>query len=437
MSVSVISGLLDPILKEVWPEMSEMFYQKDQAMPLLEMIQSTNKIPFRGMTEGKYYKFPLITENGQNAAVGIGETDSLPYESQPVYDYVTGNNASHWQGIDISGFTMDMVDGGQASVTNVMSHLLQDSLTSFKKKKNWLLHQDGSQLQTGATNSTDTFTVLDASQLVNGMRFLYRHKSAGTLKAAVAGNTAAVPLMVSALNKTNKTFTAVTTTGATATVTTDASGDYGIYPHNGQGKGMYGLGAVCSAGNLSATYGATAYFMGKDATATGNEFWNPKEVDCNDVILDIQAHVQVLIDQIRADGLEFCRPQEDGVTWLVPTRWHNYRAISNAMRLDYRTTVDEKVLRSTYKTIEYEGAFFVPDNDAPVDELRFANLRWLRMFETVPLQWNNKSVEWLQGTSSADSRTNDTYKRWLYTRLNLFTVLRKVHGRIHDLLATA
>lgn len=449
MADTATTSTFDKWAKEVFPFGDDYWKQFNQATPALDLINSTNKVPFFGKHEGKYIVVPAMTAAGANDAVPFGEESGLSRASKETVDRLKYNVAMHNSSIKITGLAMDTMIGGDQSVQNELDFLMMQRPKSFNKQMNYYLHGTGSGLLANVVSvSGNTITVDDATQLPVDRDIIIRNKTTGGLSGS--GQTANYALTVTVQNTSTNVITVAREDGTAVTLTGQTSVD-AIYPYDSQGKAMNGFGIMCSTANPTDYGSSTAYFGTVDRAANpwwqGNGF-SALDSSGNTQAFDMFRDLQPAIDGIEKRAQEFLDAKsvtdnngnDFTVRWYAFTGRQNWRALGNQMKRDQRTdggSNSNVSLKGGWKGIDYEGCVFVVDNDAPPSKIRMMHFASIKRYDVRPVYWDDRTgAIWIRKTAS-DGRDADIFKAYMLYRGQMIAVQCLTHGEITGLSATA
>ena len=428
---------LTAISKEVFPEGDQYWVQIDRKTPALDLIESTDKIPFDGRTasDGRAWYFPVATSGHANPAVGSsGESAGLPSAGRMEMDRVVFNKASHWQALQISGEAIDTMIGGEYSIQDGLQLQMREQMPEARKEFNRLVHGDGSGLIASPTSFTaNTITMDSTAYLRVGTELSIIDLDDSTTQ--YPSTTTNAVLKVSSVDSS----TVVTVTdgdGGNPGLTVGSSTAYGLYRYNSQGRSINGFGIMCHDANPSNWGSATSYYGGINRS-TANAWWQAYRLNANSSTISVMNHIQPMIDTLRRRAGEYLRPGSDGVLWYGFTGYQNMRIIGNALKADQRTAPNYMTLKGGWKGVEYEGAVFVIDDDAPASRIRFVHPGSVRRYVNRPWFWDDRTGAIWKRATATDGRDADVFKAYMYTRQQLISVRSRTMGEIYGTTATS
>lgn len=434
INISALSALS----KEVFPFDDQIWTLYDRKTPALDLIDSGQAVPFDGRmsSDGKYWVFPVATDGHANPAVAVGEGAGLPEAGRTETTQVQFNVKSHFQRMKITGDVIDRMIGGQYSVQDGLMFQMKQQPLDARKEFNRLIHADGSGSigVPSAISGGNTITVADTSFLKVGTQFVIKHDTTGAL---YAGQTVGTALEVSSITN-STTFVATDENGAAISLTNNASlSGYTMYRYPGtQGGAINGFGIMVSDSNPTNWGSATAYYG--NVNRSTNSLWQGYRLNANSGTVSIQNHIQPFIDTVRRRSGEFIRPQGvDGITWYAFTGYQNCRTIGNALKADQRTAPNYMTLKGGWKGIEYEGAVFVQDDDAPPSRIRFVHPGSTRRFVVKPWFWDDRTGSIWSRATADDGREADAFRATTYTRQEYITIRCRTMGEIYGTTATS
>ena len=94
------------------------------------------------------------------------------------------------------------------------------------------------------------------------------------------------------------------------------------------------------------------------------------------------------------------------------------------------------MIRHRWPGIEYEGALFIVDNDAPTTAMRFLHWASVRRYVLRNWFWDNRTGSIWERINASDGRDTEIFKALMYTRQQLITVRNNTHGEIYGTAAT-
>lgn len=426
---------LSAISKEVFPEGDQYWVQIDRKTPGLDLVESTQKIPFDGSasSDGRYWKFPVATQGHANPAVGSsGETAGLPAAGRMELDSVYFNKASHWQALQITGEAIDTMIGGQASIQDGLQLQMREQMPEARKEMNAVIHGDGSGAVAVPSDVTgSTITVDSTSRLRVGTELAMLGDTSGT---AYTGSPSNKALKVATI-PTSTTITVTDQDGTAVSLTAGAVSNYTLYRYSSQGRSINGFGIMCSDANPTNWGSASSYYGGINRSS--NDWWKAYRLNANSGTISVMNHIQPMIDRLRRNAGEYLRPGADGVLWYAFTGYQNSRIIGNALKADQRTAPNYMTLKGGWKGLEYEGAVFVIDDDAPPSKIRFVHPGSVRRYVNRPWFWDDRTGAIWKRTTATDGRDADVFKAYMYTRQQLISIRCKTMGEIYGTTATS
>src|SRR5262245_55144360 len=141
---TVIASSLDAISLERYPGGSPYWSQINQKAEALDLIESTNVIPFMGnISDGRFLAFPVRKSGSQNAAVGAGELSGEPTPGRQATAQLRTNVATHWETLELTGLVMDTIDGGDALTIDALTLEMREQQSDARSEMNWIMHQTG------------------------------------------------------------------------------------------------------------------------------------------------------------------------------------------------------------------------------------------------------------------------------------------------------
>lgn len=426
---------LSALSKEWFPEGDQYFVQIDRKAPALDLVESTNKIPFDGSvsSDGRYWRIPVATSGHANPAVASsGETSGLPEAGRMELDYLTFNKASHWQAMQITGEAIDTMIGGQASIQDGLQMQMREQMPEARKELNAVLHGDGSgAIAVPSSISGSTVTCDSTSRLKVGTHIAILGDTTGT---AYTGSPSNLAIEVATIPS-STTFTVTDENGTAISLTAGAIANHTIYRYSSQGRSINGFGIMVSDANPTNWGSSTSYYGGVNRSS--NSWWNGYRLNANSGTISIHNHIQPMIDQLRRNAGDYLRAGPDGVLWYCFTGYQNVRTLGNALKADQRTAPNYLTLKGGWKGIEYEGAVFVIDDDAPPSKIRFVHPGSVRRYVVRPWFWDDREGSIWSRVSATDGRDSDVFKAYMYTRQQLITVRCKTMGEIYGTSATS
>ena len=423
---------LDAISKEVFPYDDPYWNWVNQSNPAQDLIETTNKIPFGGsMSPGRQFIFPLRIAGSANPMVGVPrnqDSSGMPRSGKQKRDKLVADIKKHAQAITLDADVFDIVTGGAASTTSGFEDEMKLQGEDANKEHNRLLHGDGSGRIAGSITSVGagTMEVDDNSRFQEGTDFIVRNITSGSL---MTGQTATFALTVTAVNANGTTVDFEREDGTSVTLSGTVA-NFLPYRYDQQGAVIHGFEIIVSASNPTNWGDPNAYFMGMDAGA--QPLWTGYRLDAGNTLLDIQSHIQVWIDGVSARARQFIKPDGEGVRWYAFCGRKNYRSIENALMTNMSTTPTKKIIKE-HHGIEYEGIFFIIDDDAPPASIRFIAPMYVKRHVLRPWYWNERAGGsiWKQ-TLARDGRDADIYKATMITKQDLFCVNRLPQGEIYN-----
>lgn len=441
---TINTSSLDAISKEVFPFDDQIWVLYDRKTPAMDLIDSSKVVPFQGnmSSDGKYWVFPVATDGSANPAVATSENSGLPESGRTETIQVQYNRSTHFQAMHLTGDVIDTMIGGQYSVQDGLEFQMRNQPLDARKRFNYFIHRDGSgSLGTPSSvtisGNTITFSSSIEGIIKAGTQFVLKHKTTGALYAN--GH----PASGTALE-----CTAVDSTGLIATVTdengtaiswtaTDTPTNYEAYAYPGaQGGAINGFGIMVSDANPTNWGSATAYFG--NVNRSTNPLWKGYRLNANSGTISVQNHIQPFIDTVRRRSGEFLREGgQDGTTWYAFTGYQNMRTIGNALKADQRTAPNYAMLKGGWKGVEYEGAMFVIDDDAPPSTIRFIHPGSCRRFVIKPWFWDDRTGSIWKRATATDGRDADAFKAYMYTRQQMISIRCRTMGEIYGTSATS
>jgi len=429
---------------EQFPEGSEYFTWMDRTGVLNDFIESGSKVPFRGTPEGRGWFFPYHSAGSANPMVPYSASQrniGFATPGKQTTGRLTYQQVVHTQAIELEGDVFANVKGGDGAIVDGFMFQMQNQQRDAQKEQNRLLHGDGSGLiaqPTAFGNGSITVATTDMKRTNVNTEFVVRLKATPGLLSPMVLGTAG---LITAKNTDTGVLTVTDEDGGALDFSGFAgdAADYGIYRYDGQGNSIFGLDIFCNSASNPGTWGnAAAHLGGLDVA--GEPLWGAYVNDVSGAQLDIQAHLQPTLDMMRSRGNEFLRAGSDGITWLVPCGYQNFRILENALTTGTRFIGQRKELVKNdykYEGIMYEGAYFVIDDDAPPAHLRFAALADLRRIVVEPWNWINRMGSmWVQRNSN-DARPSDFYRATMMIRHQMVAVRRCTMGQITNTNATS
>lgn len=432
---------LSAISKEIFPKGDQVFVQMDRQTPALDLIERTNRIPFMGKvsSDGRYLLIPVITDDSPNAAVPYPESGGLATPGRAETDTWQYNVVDLNQALKITGKVLDTVTGGAASVQSGLSLQMREQMPAARKELSRLLHRGGSSLRAivSATDGAQTVTVDDTSILKVGMDIHIRLREGnGTL---LGGQTETVALQIQTIPS-STSFTVLNEDGTTPTLTNPGDTTYGVYRWGAQALAPWGFANLVGQSNPTdmGSDSSPIYFGGVDRdVVAGNWARASDPVDALGGSIEIGNHIEVMIDNIMRNAGDFLPKASDGEIWDVFLGYQNWRTIGAALKADQRTAPNYVKLRGGWQGMEYEGAMFVKDVDAPPSRLRFIHGPSANRYVVRNWWWNTRDGNSIwQMTTTPGGRFADAYIAFLMTRQNMLATRCSTNGEIFNTSAT-
>lgn len=375
-----------------------VYKQFDEGTILLDAIEkgdfnSPAIMAMMGEKDGEKLRIQAHTGGNPNVGVGVKEGHEYPKAGSQDYGALYYRSVRLLAGMAQTTEAISRARTSEQAVFSAAAREMMGMIGNIRKRANFYMFGDGSGLMatghasTGFNISTDLVTVLDASQLENGMELMPRGTDDGsTIGGGVAptghdstsddeGNTVYEPVKVTSLDKTAKTFTAKYYNGDAYDATTAAEfNDIGWYLWDQQGKVPFGLGNICSTTNPTASgfppgstlptddVGMSAGFGGIDRNTSGNEWWQAlTKNNLGGTQLDIKNHLQpTAINLITRDSA--LRNSGDVLCIMDGTRWDT---LINELEAGKRTKREVWIVDGKHKGVQYDIFTFAWDPDCP------------------------------------------------------------------------
>jgi len=305
---------------------------------------------------------------GLNGGIGAGtETGSLPVASGNNYAQFRSTLKNLYGKIEISDKAVRASENSAGAFVNLLNSEMEGLIKASKFNFGRMLYGDGTGFIAGIVNNTTTssgnttFTVDSVKNLAEGM-LVDIVSSAGVKYTGITA-----PLVISSIDRTNKTVT-IPVTGFTADDT--KNGGYSFCIQGSYGNELTGLGAIF--GNSATLYGLTR----------ANYGWlSPKTISAGSG--GSNGHINDIIMQAAIDKLE----EEMGskVDFIVCSagvkRDYQYYLAS------YRSNVDVMELAGGYKAISYNGIPVVSDRFAPDNTMYLLDTSKFTLHELCDWKW--------------------------------------------------
>lgn len=410
---------IDKLLRDRYPEGSEVWPQFNTGSPGLDLLTSGRGLPKYGNldAEGRRLRIPIRTAGQPNAAVPVPEEGGYPAPGNQTYDEAIYNINTFLSSFQVTGLARRKAPGSAKSVRNAFELEMTSQMENARVRMNRYLHSDGSgEMAVCASASVNVITLASGTDMAAvpvGMELQVRGQTTGTLATGSPGENQA--MVITARNTATPSITVKNEDGTIPTLTGIGATD-SVYLFNAQGASLHGLGIMCSAANPTNWGSGTPLYGAINRSTAGNEYWQAHVLAAAGAVLSIQTHIQPILAKIdERIGAKF------GGFLYGFTRYDNWYAMANSMARNQRTNYTVR-LKGGYEAIQYNQLLMVIDYQAPAADVRFLSPRTTYRYIMDDWFWEDETGSIMSRVDTTTGRPTNTFRLNMLSRQQIVSV---------------